>query len=78
MQGLVWELKPTQIIRVEPHAEWEVICGLDMGFRDHTSLIVVLTDGHNYYVVDEYFAKGKTTSAHAEKIKELVDKWHDT
>ena len=75
MQGLVWDLKPSQIIKVEPHAEWEVVCGLDMGFRDHTALLVALTDGHNWYIVDEYFEKGKTTSAHAEKIKALVEKW---
>jgi len=73
MQGLVWDLNKENIIRIEPCGDWEVICGLDMGFRDMTAFVVVMTDGYNYYVVAEYLDNKKATSQHALKIKELVD-----
>ena len=75
MQGLVWNFKPSNIVEVEPHPDWEVVCGLDVGFRDFTAFVVVFTDGYNFYAVDEYFAKERTTSAHAAAIKDLVDKY---
>jgi len=75
MQGLVWSFNLNNIVKVVPNPGWEVICGLDMGFRDATAFVVVLTDGHNYYIVDEYKAAGKTTAEHAREIKKLVDYW---
>ena len=75
MQGLVWEFNHNNIIKVQPGPDWEVICGLDVGFRDHTAFIVALTDGHNYYIVDEYFMAGKATSVHALELKRMVDYW---
>jgi len=74
-QGLVWEFNKDNIRVVETDPDWEVICGLDMGFRDATALVVILTDGHTAYVVDEYLAVGKATSVHAAEIKRLVDKY---
>ena len=75
MQGLVWSFNHNNIIKVQPHSNWEVICGLDVGFRDHTAFVVALTDGHNYYIVDEYFSAEKATSVHARELKRMVDYW---
>lgn len=51
------------------------IAGLDMGFRDDTSFVVIATDDTNFYIVDEYISKEQTTSVHADNIKALIDKW---
>ncbi len=75
MQGLVWELNRNNIIKIEINENWEVICGLDVGFRDHTAFVVALTDGIYFYIVDEYFSAEKATSIHALKIKDLIDKY---
>lgn len=53
----------------------DVIAGLDMGFRDPTALVVLITDGVNYYVVDEYLKKEDATSQYAEAIQEKIDDW---
>jgi phage terminase large subunit len=76
MQGLVWEFNRDNIIKIDNiDPSWEVICGLDVGFRDHTALVVAMTDGQNVYIVDEYFSAEKATSIHAIKIKELIEKY---
>lgn len=74
-QGLIWELNRACIMEIEPGEDWDVIAGLDIGFRDATAMVVVLTDGYNFYVVDEYLATEKATSKHAEIIKEKYDAW---
>lgn len=75
MQGLVWSLSNKNIVRVERDPSWEVVAGLDMGFRDHTAFVVCLTDGYNWYIVAEYFSREKATSVHARAIKSLVEYW---
>lgn len=51
------------------------IAGLDIGYRDSTAFIVIITDEENFYIVDCYSSSQSTTSAHAEIIQELIDKW---
>lgn len=51
----------------------DVIAGLDLGFRDPTAMIVILTDGHNFFVVDEYLENQSSTSKYAEVIREKID-----
>lgn len=61
--------------------EWqgmEGVIGLDVGFRDATAAVVILTDGENYYIVDEYYESERTTEQHAAAIKELEEKWDVT
>jgi phage terminase large subunit len=55
----------------------EYIAGVDVGFKDPTGILVI---GHDfetgcYYIVDEYLKAEKTTSLHAEKMKELEEKY---
>lgn len=51
----------------------DVIAGLDLGFRDPTAMIVIVTDGHNFFVVDEYLENQSSTSKYAEIIREKID-----
>lgn len=57
---------------------YEIIAGLDLGFRDQTAMVVLLVeqdeDGLNkYYLIDEYVATHRSTEKHAEEIAERVD-----
>jgi PBSX family phage terminase large subunit len=52
------------------------IAGLDMGYRDETAFIVMATDDVNFYVVDEYYSNESATSVHAEKFRELIERWN--
>lgn len=51
------------------------IAGLDVGFRDPTALVILACDKDNYFVVDEYIAKERSTTAHAGPIKSKLDYW---
>ena len=48
-----------------------------MGFRDPTAFCVIAYDwdSETYYLVDEYKLAEKSTEIHAERIKEMIDKW---
>ena len=57
---------------------FEIIAGLDLGFRDQTALAVLIveqdSDGNNvYYLIDEYVAVERTTAKHAGEISERVE-----
>jgi len=59
---------------------YEIIAGLDLGFRDQTALVVlqieVDSEGLNwYYLIDEYVATERTTAKHAEEIGLRYDMW---
>jgi len=55
--------------------QFEIIAGLDVGYRDLNAFIVIATDGEYFYVIDEYISGEVTTSELAENIKELEEKW---
>jgi len=76
-QGQVWQLKKDNIVDVDLDKLeiLDVIAGMDMGFRDPTAIIVLATDGHDYYAVAEYLKNEDSTSKYAEALQELIDKW---
>lgn len=78
LQGKIWNFKDSCVIDVEPESlkVWDVVAGLDIGFRDATAFVVLLTDGEKYYVVDEYQSSERTTAGHAKKIRKLINKWN--
>ena len=55
LEGQIYDIKEQHIIHVDKDTidVWDVVAGLDLGFRDPTAMVVALTDGHNYYIVDE-------------------------
>ena len=55
--------------------QFEIIAGLDVGYRDQNAFVVMATDGERFYVIDEYISGEVTTSELAENIKELEEKW---
>ena len=77
MQGQIYKIEPKLIqdIEVEALDKIDVIAGLDMGFKDATAFCVIISDGRNFWLVDEYEVAGKTTKQHADTISALVEKW---
>jgi hypothetical protein len=78
LEGQIYELNKKNIIELDLDSisQLDVIAGLDMGFRDPTSFIVMITDGVNYYVVDEFETNESSTSKYASLIQEKLDKWN--
>lgn len=75
LEGQIYRLNKANIIEVDKsalHIE-DIIGGLDLGFKDPTAFVVILCDGHNYYIVDEYLENQKTTSIYAENIRKKID-----
>jgi hypothetical protein len=87
-EGQVWALNADNLVdstalinrvAADP-ARYEIIAGLDLGFRDQTAFVVMLVErdaeGNNiYYLIDEYVATERTTEKHAEEISLRVDTW---
>jgi len=71
LEGQIYELKDQQIIEFDRDKVeiWDTIAGLDIGFRDPTAIIVAVTDGHNYYIIDEDQFVPKATSQIAEMVQ---------
>ena len=56
---------------------YEIIAGLDLGFRDQTALVILMVeedeDGNKeYYLIDEYVSTQRSTEAHAKEISDRV------
>ncbi len=111
-EGQIWGLPEEKIqdltlfkrdVLANPE-RYDIIGGIDIGFRDETAMCVIVviegdpdavrevevTEGDItitieepdydarktlFFIVDEYYVKGVTTSVIAENIKELEDKW---
>lgn len=77
LQGKIWDFSTECVTTIDPTKidRWDVIAGLDVGFRDATAFVVAITDGEKFYIVDEYQSSTKTTAGHAKKIQKLMEKW---
>lgn len=85
-EGQIWQISDSQIqdlthFKNAINGQYDVIAGLDLGFRDHTALAVLaveeLESGLNkYHLIDEYFARGRSTAQHAAEINKLQEKWN--
>lgn len=89
-EGQIWNLETRHIIghencvdengaarRIPDRDSFDMIAGLDMGYKDHTAFVII---GYDYkadlfYILDEYMENEKVTSQYAADIKVLVDKW---
>ena len=91
-EGQIWSLRPENIIdpeEIDEHGElkwpafhpgkmqFDIVSGLDLGFRDATAMCVVAYDWKNeiFYIVDEYWENGKTTAHYAQNVQALIEKW---
>ena len=88
-EGQIWQISDSQIQDLTHYKNSildgsrraDIIAGLDLGFRDHTALCVLAveeTDAglNKYYLIDEYFARGRSTAQHAAEINALQEKWN--
>jgi len=78
LEGQIYELNKQNIVELELDQiqRLDVIAGLDMGFRDPTAFVVMITDGVNYYVVDEFEINESSTSKYATLIQEMIENWN--
>lgn len=76
-EGQIYSFNNENIIDYLPSDSYDVIAGIDPGYRDPTAMVVLLYvySEDTFYVVDEYIAQEANTKEHAEKISELVQKW---
>lgn len=78
-EGQIWNLKEEHIIDDLPDLDgFDMIAGLDLGFKDATAMCVIAHDwktGINY-IVDEYWENQQTTAHYAANIRHLVEKWN--
>lgn len=88
-EGQVWSLREEAIqdltdLRVEIARDpdrYEIIAGLDLGFRDPTAMCVIVVFENaeglkEYKIIDEYFAVQRSTEEHAQEISRLFEKWN--
>lgn len=74
VQGKIFELDLECICTREIN-DYEVVIGVDLGFKDPTAIIVCITDGKSWHIVDEYLARGKSTKEYAAACTSLMNKW---
>lgn len=79
LQGQIYEfdketnVKPLDLSSIDIQ---DIIVGVDIGFRDATAMVVVATDGHGFYVLDEYVKSGTSTEKHAEVLRTYINKYN--
>jgi phage terminase large subunit len=79
-EGQIWNFnfeKCVQDLSMLDVSRMDVIAGLDIGWRDPTTLCIIAYDWDTqmYYILDEYMDKEKTTEQQATEIKKMLDKW---
>ncbi len=80
-EGQVWNFDYDtccqDLSQLEISRKFDIIAGLDVGFKDPTAFVVIAYDWdtETYYVLDEYYNAEKTTAQHAEVIHEMMEKW---
>ena len=87
-EGQIWAFKNECILDLRhlreevlsaPH-RYDIIAGLDLGFRDPTAFCVILvlpnSSGQNeYYILEEHFEAARGTDRHAEIIFDMLQKY---
>lgn len=75
MEGLVYDLKQEQIIYPKDIEAVDVFAGMDFGYRNPASIVVIKRDKNdNYYVVDEWYEAEKLQIEVEDALRELQRK----
>ena len=76
-EGQIYKFSDHLVVEFEHSDGVEYLAGIDPGYRDPTAMVVVAYDPKwdGFHVVDEYLEAEKTTSEHAERFQELIDRW---
>ncbi len=75
-EGQIYTLTEEHIIDQLLEGKYEVIAGLDVGYRDPTAFVVIYyeTETKTYYIVEDYLAANTKTSVHAEKFHDMINR----
>lgn len=76
-EGQIYEFNESCVQDFEHSDGVQYIGGLDPGYKDPTAFVVIAYDPKLdiFHVVDEYLQAESTTAEHAERMRELVDRW---
>ena len=79
-EGQIWNFNHEECVANNKEldtSKMDVFAGLDVGYRDPTAFCVIAYDWDEkrYYVLDEYLDAERTTEQHADKIREMIDKY---
>jgi len=77
-EGQIWNLNTEECVKdisSIDRSKMDIFAGLDVGFRDPTAFVVIGYDWDEkkYYLFEEYLEAERTTEAHAEEIRELIE-----
>jgi len=78
MEGLVYEDFVPSVHVIDPQKInfKEVIAGVDWGYTNQASIVIIGIDKDNcYYVIDEYYRTGKTTSEIIEQCHRFIKEY---
>jgi len=78
MTGLVYDLKPSQIIPPDPkiiNGADKIIYGIDWGFKNPAAILVLAHYNFDWYVIDEWKSAGKTTKEIIQQLKDFIQKY---
>lgn len=76
-QGQIWNFnyeKCVQDLSALDTRDYDIIAGLDVGFKDPTAFVVIAYDGEKYYALEEYYAAERTTEEHASYLSEIIER----
>jgi hypothetical protein len=74
-EGQIFAVTQENIIDQLPEGKYEILAGLDPGYRDPTAFVVIAynIETEQFFVIDDYLEAEKTTAKHAEAIQHLID-----
>lgn len=75
-EGQIYNLTDEHLIDTLPEGKFEIIAGLDVGYRDPTAFVVIYYEIETkiYYIVEDYLEANVKTSDHAVKFQEMIDR----
>lgn len=77
-EGQIYQLDRQHIVEFTVCDRQEAIAGLDPGYKDPTAYVVIIYDMVKdiFWIVDEYLEAQAVTKDHAEKFKEINQRWN--
>jgi phage terminase large subunit len=81
-EGQIWRFDVAACVAdlsaLEVTKKFDIIAGLDWGFRDPTAFVILAYDwdSEKFYLLEEYLHAERTTEEHAGEIQKLIDKWN--
>ena len=77
-EGQIWNFNYKECVQDLSEMDfrgYEVLAGIDVGFRDPTAFCVIVFKDDKYYVVKEYYHAERTTDEHAEALQPYLSEW---